>query len=73
MSDENKGQQEKQSKGFHPARPTKLSVEDLQALKKLFAEHPLIRWAIYLAGFGGLMEGLHVLWQVIKSVMEHYR
>ncbi len=68
MSDEEKGHEEKVG-GYHYARPTRVSIEDLEALKKLFAEHPLIRWAIYLAGFGGLMEGLHVLWQAARFLL----
>ena len=70
MSSEN-NEQEGKSRGFHPARPTKLTVEDLQALKDLFAEHPRIKWAIYLAGFGGLMDGLHVLWKLIEFLRHH--
>jgi len=68
MSDEAKGQGDK-PRGFHPARATKLTLEDLEALKKLFAEHPMIRWAIYLAGFGGLMDGLHVIWEAVKFLL----
>ena len=69
MADDNNPQDK--PRGFHPARPTKLSLEDLQALKNLFAEHPRIKWAIYLAGFGGLLDGIHVLWEFIRPFIKH--
>jgi len=47
-------------------RPTKLTIEDIQNLKDLFADNPLIKWSIIVAGLGGALEGLHILWLFIQ-------
>jgi hypothetical protein len=70
MSDEQTGHEEegREKRGsFAKGAPkSKMSIDDLERLKKVLGEHPLIKWAIYFAGFGGLMDGLHVLWKVVK-------
>ena len=49
----------------NPTR-SKVYVDELKGLKEVFSEHPALKWAIYFAGFGGLMEGLRVLWDIGK-------
>ena len=53
-------------------QPAKITVDEYERLarlfKDLFAEHPMIKWAIYLAGIGGLAETLHVIWLAFKFV-----
>jgi hypothetical protein len=46
----------------NPSRPTKLTIEDIQNLKDLFADNPGIKWSIIAAGIGGALEGFHILW-----------
>lgn len=63
MSDNEKG---------HKYTPARMNIDELERLtrlfKDIFAEQPLIKWSIYLAGFGGLLEGLHIIWLVIKDL-----
>lgn len=68
MPDEAKGQGEEKGQGPYAGRPprSRVYVDELERLKDLFSEHPRIKWAIYLAGFGGLMEGGRVLWDILK-------
>jgi hypothetical protein len=49
-------------------RPTKLTIEDIQNLKDLFADNPLIKRSIIVAGLGGALEGLHIVWLFIQWV-----
>jgi hypothetical protein len=50
--------------------PASLSVEDVKSLgmffKELLAENPLVRYSIYAAGIGGALEGLHILWLMVR-------
>jgi hypothetical protein len=46
----------------NPSRPTKLTIEEFQDLKNLFADNPGIKWSIIAAGIGGALEGIHILW-----------
>jgi hypothetical protein len=63
--------------GFNPAPQPKSSsirVDEVERLTKLyksvFEDQPLIKWSIIAAGFGGLLDGLHVLWLVLKHALE---
>lgn len=38
--------------------------------KEFLGENPLVRWSIYLAGFGGLLEGAHILWLIAKFLLK---
>jgi len=70
MSDEQKQPEEQKREGHGPAPKgpprSKVYVDELRGLKEVFSEHPQLKWAIYFAGFGGLMEGLQVLWDIVK-------
>jgi hypothetical protein len=56
-------------RGYQPAKITIDDVERLSKLfKELFAEQPLIKWAIYFAGIGGLCGALDFLWKLIQHV-----
>jgi hypothetical protein len=34
--------------------------------KDFLAENPLVRYSIYAAGVGGLLEGFHILWLIAR-------
>ncbi len=36
--------------------------------KNFLAENPLVRYSIYAAGIGGALEGLHILWLILRYV-----
>jgi hypothetical protein len=58
-------------RGYQPAKITIDDVERLTKLfKEIFAEQPLIKWSIYLAGLGGLCETLHFAWLVLKHFLQ---
>ena len=56
-----------EGKGYRPAgRPAKLTIDEFQqfghVFKELLAESPAIKWSVYAAGVGGLLETLHIVW-----------
>jgi hypothetical protein len=59
-----------QAGGFSP--PAKLTVDQYKELALFFrdflADKPVIKWSIILAGFGGLLDGLHVAWLALRYV-----
>ena len=34
--------------------------------RDFLADKPLIKWSIISAGFGGLLEGLHIVWLALR-------
>jgi len=52
--------------------PAKLTVDQYKELALFFrdflADKPVITWSIILAGIGGLLDGLHVAWLVLRYV-----
>lgn len=51
----------------HPARLTTREFQCLaRIIKDLLAENPLVKAAIIAAGIGGALEGLHILWLVVR-------
>jgi len=53
-----------------PYQPAKITIDEYERLTKLFkeifAEQPLIKWAIYLAGLGGLCDTIRFIWSAFK-------
>ena len=51
--------------GFNPPEP-RLTMEEFQSMatffKQLLAENPLIKISIIVAGIGGGLEAIHILW-----------
>ena len=56
------------STSVNAPRPTKLTIEDIQNLKGLFADNPLIKWSIIAAGVAGTLESIHILWLFVQWV-----
>lgn len=56
--------------GYSPAR---LTPEEFQSLgiffKQLLAENPAVKASIIAAGVGGALEGLHVVWLLIRYAL----
>jgi hypothetical protein len=46
-----------------------LTIDEFQYIRDLFAENPLIKWAIIAAGIGGALEALHILWLLFVWVV----
>ena len=53
-------------------RPTRLTIEDIQNLKDLFADKPAKKWSIRIAGFGGALGSLHILWLFIQWIFARW-
>jgi hypothetical protein len=50
---------------YTPARPSKFTLQDIQAFKQMIEETPL-KWWVIAAGLGGGLEALHILWLFVK-------
>lgn len=65
MSDEGKAVAKAGELGAAPIagrpRRSRVYIDELNLLKGVFSEHPALKWSIYFAGFGGLLEGLRIL------------
>jgi hypothetical protein len=52
--------------------PAKLTWGQYQEMmlffRDFFADKPVIKWSIILAGVGGLLESLHVVWLALRFV-----
>jgi hypothetical protein len=52
--------------------PTKLTFSQYKEMALFFrdflADKPVIKWSIILAGLGGLLDGLHVVWLALRYV-----
>ena len=53
-------------------RPTRLTIEDIQNLKDLFADNPLIKWSIIAAGIASTLESIHILWLFIQWIFARW-
>jgi hypothetical protein len=64
MSDETKPPT---GRGFTLARSSKVTIQDLRELRELFKDSPL-DFYIRLAGIGAAMEGLRIVWLIVRYV-----
>jgi hypothetical protein len=52
--------------------PAKLTFTQYKEMALFFrdflADKPLIKWSIILAGVGGLLDGMHVIWSAIRYI-----
>jgi hypothetical protein len=55
----------KKSEGYSPARPSKFTVQDIQALKELIEATPL-KWWIVAAGAGCIREAMQIVWLAFR-------
>lgn len=52
--------------------PTKFTFNQYKEMALFFrdflSDKPLIKWSIILAGIGGLLDGLHIIWLGLRYV-----
>ena len=56
--------------GFNP--PARMTIDEFKGIatffKQLLSDNPAIRISIIAAGIGGTLDGLHVLWLILRFV-----
>ena len=53
-----------------PPRPSKVSIAEIAALRKIFEDSSLAKWVV-LAGIGGAAELLRALVDIVRSIKAH--
>jgi hypothetical protein len=54
--------------GYSPASP-KLTAQEFQEFKRVFADEPWIKRAIYAAGIASVLEAIHILWLAARILV----
>ena len=52
-----------------PPKPSKVSIDEIGQLRKIFEDSKLAKWIIW-AGIGGMVELARLLWDILHSAID---